>query len=238
MQGVRPGDGDRLPWLEPYRESRAPGRPLPRRGYRKPLAAGVALGLLLAVGAGGYWLGQRGDERPVPRPSATVVVPPPLAAPAEVAAVQPAPAPPVTEQPKPATTAEADKPRPVRKLAKRKPPPRKKIRSAGIERRRLDAVSAAQRRRASTRPTRPGHPAWRLQHAGAGALRLQRPHRPLSDAGDHAQGRRAGRHQAGWPRSLCLAPRHHVAPTLEDGLPQLARQRRPLPGDRLMKGQE
>ena len=152
MQGVRPGDGDRLPWLEPYRESRAPGRPLPRRGYRKPLAAGVALGLLLAVGAGGYWLGQRGDERPVPRPSATVVVPPPLAAPAEVAAVQPAPAPPVTEQPKPATTAEADKPRPVRKLAKRKPPPRKKIRSAGIERRRLDAVSAAQRRRASTRP--------------------------------------------------------------------------------------
>ncbi len=53
MQVSRPADQDRLPWLEPYREAKKPGNPLPRRGYGKPLAFGVGLGLLLAVGATG-----------------------------------------------------------------------------------------------------------------------------------------------------------------------------------------
>jgi hypothetical protein len=151
MQRVRPGDGDRLPWLEPYRESRAPGRPLPSRGYRKPVVAGVALGLLLAVGAGGYLLGQRGDTPPVEQPSATVAVPPATPAPVEVAEALPSAAPPIA-QPAPVEPAAAEKPKPPKKVAKRKPPPRKKIRTAGIQKSRLNAVRAAQERQALSRP--------------------------------------------------------------------------------------
>ena len=40
MQAHRPADQDRLPWLEPYREGKAPGRALPNGGYRTPLAMG------------------------------------------------------------------------------------------------------------------------------------------------------------------------------------------------------
>src|SRR5687768_15891861 len=132
MQRVRPGDGDRLPWLEPYRETRAPGKPLPRRGYGKPVAAGVAIGLLLAVGGTGYWLGQRGDRPPAERPSATVAVPPARPAPVEVAEAPP-PAAPETVQPAPVEPAAADEPKPAKKVAKRKSPPRKNIRTAGIQ---------------------------------------------------------------------------------------------------------
>lgn len=150
MQRVRPGDGDRLPWLEPYRESKAPGRPLPRRGYRRPVVAGVALGLLLAVGAGGYWLGQRGDEPPIEQPSATVAVPPARPAPVQVAEAPP-PALPDTIQPAPPEPVAAEEPKPARKAAKRKSPARKKIRTAGVQKSRLDAVRSAQNRRAISR---------------------------------------------------------------------------------------
>ncbi len=151
MQRVRPGDGDRLPWLEPYRESKTPGRPLPRRGYGKPVAAGVAIGLLLAVGGAGYWLGQRGDQPPVEQPSATVAVPPARPAPVEVAEAPPPAAPEVAE-PAPAEPAAAETPKPAKKAAKRKSPPRKKIRTAGVQKTRLNAVRAAQERRALSRP--------------------------------------------------------------------------------------
>lgn len=151
MQRVRPGDDDRLPWLEPYRETKAPGRPLPRRGYGKPVGAGVAIGLLLAVGGAGYWLGQRGDQSPVEQPSATVAVPPARLAPVEVAEAPP-PAAPEVVQTAPVEPAVADEPKPAKKVAKRKPPPRKKIRTAGIQRSRLNAVRAAQQRRALSRP--------------------------------------------------------------------------------------
>lgn len=151
MQGVRPGDGDRLPWLEPYRESKAPGRPLPRRGYRKPVIAGMALGLLLAVGAGGYWLGQRGDAPPAEQPSATVAVPPARPAPVEVAEA-PLPALPDSAQPAPVEPAAAEEPKPAKKTIKPKAPPRKKIRTAGVQKSRLNAVRAAQERRAQRRP--------------------------------------------------------------------------------------
>jgi hypothetical protein len=53
MQARRPVEEDRLPWLEPYRETRKPGKPLPRRGFGKPLAIGAALGVMVAMGAGG-----------------------------------------------------------------------------------------------------------------------------------------------------------------------------------------
>ena len=151
MQGVRAADEDRLPWLEPYRESKAPGRPLPRRGYGRPLALGAAIGLLLAVGAGGYWLGQRSDSPAPPRPSATVSLPPAKPAPVQVAEAAPAPEPAVVE-PEPPKPAKAERPKPARAAAKRKSPPRKKIRSAGIQKSRYNAVRAAQERKSVSRP--------------------------------------------------------------------------------------
>ena len=151
MQGAGPSDGDRLPWLEPYRDSKAPGRPLPRRGYRRPIMAGAAFGLLLAAAGAGYWLGQRDDPAPTERPSATVVLPPPRPAPVEIAA-KPPPAEPVAEQPAPAAPAEAEKPKPAKRLAERKAPARKTIRSAGTQQRKARAVRSAQQRQAAARP--------------------------------------------------------------------------------------
>ena len=150
MQPSRPADEDRLPWLEPYREKNRPGKPLPRRGYGRPLAIGAAVGLLLAVGAGGYWLGQRGDTPVEPRSSQTIALPAPRPAPVVVA--QAPPPEPVIAEPAPPPPAEVEKPKPVKKAAKRRKPPRKKIRSAGVERARLDAVRAAQERQALRRP--------------------------------------------------------------------------------------
>lgn len=154
MQGVRPAaNEDRLPWLEPYRETSKPGRPLPRRGYGKPLAAGVGAALLIAVGAGGYWLGQQKGVQDQPRSSEVIALPAPRPQPVEVAEAPPPPAPePAATEPAPAKPVAAEKPRPVKKAAKRKPAPRKKIRSAGVENRRFKTVRAAQERRPASRP--------------------------------------------------------------------------------------
>lgn len=151
MQGVRAADEDRLPWLEPYRESKAPGRPLPRRGHGRPLALGAGLGLLLAVGAGGYWLGQRNDAPVQPRPSATITLPPAKPAPVQVAEAPPAPEPTVAE-PAPPAPAKVERPKPAKKASSRRASPRKKIRSAGIQKSRYNAVRAAQERRTASRP--------------------------------------------------------------------------------------
>jgi hypothetical protein len=149
MQGVRPADADRLPWLEPYRETKKPGRPLPRRGYGKPLALGAGIGLLLAVGAGGYWLGQRGEAPSAPRPSATIALPAARPQPLPVAeAPPPAAQPDVTPTALPAVKKAA----PAKKHIKRPSPPRRKIRTAAVQHARLDAVRAAQERRAQIRP--------------------------------------------------------------------------------------
>lgn len=148
MQPSRPADQDRLPWLEPYREANKPGRPMPRRGYRRPVALGAVLGLLLAVGAGGYWLGQRGDAPAEPQPSATVTLPEPKPTPVQIAE-----APPPAAEPAPSAPAAAERPSPAKKAAKRRSPPRKKkIRSAGVERARIDSVRASQERQALSRP--------------------------------------------------------------------------------------
>jgi hypothetical protein len=156
MRGDRPADEDRLPWLEPYRETNKPGRPLPRRGYGKPFVYGLAAALLLAAGAGGYWLGQRSDEPARPQPSATIALPKPRPAPVEVAEAAP-PATPQIVEPAPtkkpeAEKPEAEKPKPAKPAAKRRSPPRRKIRSAGVETPRLDAVRAQQERLAKSRP--------------------------------------------------------------------------------------
>ena len=151
MQGVRPADEDRLPWLEPYREAKKPGKPLPRRGYGRPIAVGAGIGLLLAAGAGGYWLGQRDEEPAQSRPSATVALPPAKPAPVQVAEAPPASEPAIAE-PAPAEPAKAETPKPAKKAAKRKSPPRKKIRSADIQNSRYKAIRAAQERRSASRP--------------------------------------------------------------------------------------
>ncbi len=153
MKVSRPADQDRLPWLEPYRETNKPGRPTPRRGFRNRAASGAALGLLLAVGAGGYWLGQRGETTAEPTPSAVIALPAPKPAP-----VQTAQAPPAVAEPAPAESqaaakpTAAKKPTAARKMAKRRSPARRKARSAGVQKQRLNAVRASQERQALSRP--------------------------------------------------------------------------------------
>ena len=149
MQASRPADEDRLPWLEPYREAKKPGRPLPPRGYGRPVLVGVVAGLLLAVGAGGYWLGQRGEDLARPQPSATVALPP--AKPIEVAEAPPTPAEPAVAEPAPAPPVKAVTPKRAKKAVKKRSTPRKKIRSAGTQRSKFNAVRAAQNRRAQSR---------------------------------------------------------------------------------------
>src|SRR5688572_29234995 len=85
---------------------------------------------------------------------------------------------------------------------------------------------------------RPGHPAWRLIDSSAGQCGLQHSYCSLSAAGQYASGCCAGHYQAGRARALCLAPRHDLAPTVEDRVPKPAAKRRPLPGDWLMEASE
>lgn len=163
MQAFRPADDDRLPWLEPYREARTPDRPRARGGSRRSLAIGSALGLMIAAGAGGYWLGQRTDEPARPRPSTTIPLPTPRPAPVEVAqppavqppapepAAQPEPAPPVAAAPQvPSQRPAAEQARAAKKVTKRRQPVRK-IRAAGTQRSNYGSVRARQEQRARAR---------------------------------------------------------------------------------------
>ena len=157
MKASRPADEDRLPWLEPYRDAKKPGRPLPRRGYGKPLVYGMGIGLLVAVGAGGYWLGQQDEMKAPATPSATVALPAPKPAPVQIA--QAPPVEPAAEQAAPAP-AKVTKP----KASRKKSPARKrkrvrKIHSAGVETEQLNSVRAAQERQAPP-PPRPVSRPW------------------------------------------------------------------------------
>jgi hypothetical protein len=150
MHGRRPADEDRLPWLEPYREAKKPGKPLPRRGYGKPIAVGVVAALLAGVGAGGYWLGQRGEVPVAQRPSETIALPAPRPQPVQVAEAPPVEPEPAIEQ---AASGPAKVTKPVRKKsAARKRPRAKKIRSAGVETNQLNAVRSAQEPKAAAAP--------------------------------------------------------------------------------------
>ena len=87
------GDGERLPWLEPYREAKAaaPGPPIkapvsrnaaPRRSRSGWLTGGVLAAILLAGGS--YWFGRQTAPRDVIRPQTTVIAPlPPSAFPVQ-----------------------------------------------------------------------------------------------------------------------------------------------------------
>jgi hypothetical protein len=151
MQASRPADVDRLPWLEPYRDTKKPAQPLPRRGYSRPLAIGVGAGLLVAVGAGGYWLGQRGEQKPETAISQTVAVAPAKPAPVPVEVAGAPPPEPAAEAPAP-QPAKASKPRHAKTAVRHRSPPRKKIRTAGLQHAHIDAVRAEQERLAKSRP--------------------------------------------------------------------------------------
>jgi len=154
MTGPGPAnDEERLPWLEPYRDSaKARPRPVPvakpAGSKRGAMVAGGVAAVVAALTAG-YWIGQR-DIRPATPPTEIAEVPvteaptaPPTVAPAE----------PVDEQPATAETAAPRKAAVVapRKVA-RKIVRQRKIRSAGIESDQIRAVRAAQERRAAPPP--------------------------------------------------------------------------------------
>lgn len=87
------GDGERLPWLEPYRETKGapPELPIkapvsrnaaPRRSRSGWLTGGVLAAILLAGGS--YWFGRQTAPRDVIRPQTTVIAPlPPSALPVQ-----------------------------------------------------------------------------------------------------------------------------------------------------------
>jgi outer membrane biosynthesis protein TonB len=159
MQGVPPADQDRLPWLEPYRETMAQERRVARRSHGGLAAYAGALILLIAAAGAGYWYGQHSDAPAPPQPSATVALPAPKPAPVKTAEAPPtaAPAPVAEAAPPPAAAPLAEAPvvkkaAPAKKVAKRRPPKRKKIRNAGVQRPRHDAVRTAQERQAPRRP--------------------------------------------------------------------------------------
>ena len=82
------GDGERLPWLEPYREAKSPPTtikaPVSKNAAQPKSRSGLMLTGALAAGllaAGGYWFGRESAPRDVIRPQTTVIAPlPPPAA--------------------------------------------------------------------------------------------------------------------------------------------------------------
>ncbi len=163
MKASRPADDDRLPWLEPYRETMARERRVARRSHGGLVAYAGALILLFVAAGAGYWFGQLGERPTGPGPSTTIALPAPKPQPRPV---QVAEAPPPAAE-TPAETAEpvatAAKPT-VKKSARRKAvrhrsPARRKIRNAGIEAERLNAIRASQEKQ-QARPAAPARPAW------------------------------------------------------------------------------
>lgn len=161
MGGVRPADEDRLPWLEPYRETIAQKQRVARRSHGGLVAVVTALFLLPAGIGAGFWLGQRSDAPVASRPQASTTIALPPARPVEIAEastnVAAAPGEPAEVDGPPTVAAEAESPppapakaeaaRPVKKAAR---PPRRKVRSAA-QKSKLSAVRAAQERQARSR---------------------------------------------------------------------------------------
>lgn len=156
MKASRPADEDRLPWLEPYRETMAHKRRGALRSHGRLVAYAGALVLLIGAAGAGYWLGQRGEAPSESRPSATIALPAPRPAPVEIAQAPPAPEPAAVEA-EPAEPAATKPVRAKKRTARR--PARKKIRNAGVERARLDSVRTSQERQAVASPP-PARQSW------------------------------------------------------------------------------
>lgn len=164
-----PGDEERLPWLEPYRDVMASKQRIARRSHGGLIAVASAMALLFAA-AGGFWFGQRDTPS---KPATQVAL-----APVKPAAIVPPPvvevAPPVTSEPTTAATTKvapatrvASKPK---KVAKR-PVRERKIRSAGIESARIEEVREAQERVPAPRPVARAWP--RMPSPGPGGQVIQ-----------------------------------------------------------------
>jgi len=160
MKASRPADEDRLPWLEPYRETIAQKKRVARRSHG-PLVALVTALILLPVGIGiGIWWGQQSEAPNRPQSTATVALPPARPAPVKVAEAPPAAAEPVVAEAAP-EPAKVTKPAPARKKAARQRTRPKKIRNAGVEAAQLNAVREAQERKAAPAPPpKPVAPSW------------------------------------------------------------------------------
>ena len=147
-----PGDEERLPWLEPYRDVIAQKERAARRSHGGLIAVASGLALLFAA-AGGFYIGRR-DTPPSP-PVTEIAV-----APATPAPVAPPPVveatPPVKTEPTPVSTTKVASAAKVksnlRKKTARRPVRQRKIRSAGIESARIEEVKAAQERPPTPRP--------------------------------------------------------------------------------------
>ena len=117
--------------------------------------------MLIGVGAGGYWLGQRGEEPRAPRSSETIALPAPKpqpqSQPVQVAEAPPAEAAPVLQDAAPAP-AKVTKPARKKSAVRRKPRP-KKIRTAGVEAEKINAIRTAQEVQPPPRPAPPAQ-AW------------------------------------------------------------------------------
>ena len=73
-------DLDRLPWLEPYRETMRAKRRVARRSHGGLVAVAGALAVLIAAG-GGYFIGQHKVTAPAPSAELAVDTAPPMVAP-------------------------------------------------------------------------------------------------------------------------------------------------------------
>lgn len=175
------GDGERLPWLEPYREPAAKltaarakaARPEAPRNPRAALWGTAVLALIALAGGGGYWLGQRDADAPpaveAPLTAAIASRPaaPPIAPPVEneVAAI----AEPEVET---VPVAEPVKPKPAATRARPEPPRKAKLRRADTKRPAYDRVTAKQREAARTWPKMPSPgPAGQVIQLGAFSTR-------------------------------------------------------------------
>lgn len=156
-------DEERLPWLEPHRDTIAPKQRVARRSRGGQVAVAGAFAVLFAAG-GGYWLGLHDPGRVATAPATGVALAPVSQAPA----ARPAPVvpPPVAEVIPPV---EAEAAPVMKKVAVSKPkqPVRsavqqRKVRAANIESARLKQVRAAQARAAQrrARAARPAPRAW------------------------------------------------------------------------------
>ena len=146
-------DLERLPWLEPYRETMQAKRRIARRSHGGLVAVAGALAVLIAAG-GGYFFGQHRVETKVP----TVEV---ALAPASIAPVVTAP----TVDPRPVRVAEAEPPHRTRSHGNRKAAP---VRVARVAVHRLPAVAPPTRVAARSWPKMPSPgPAGQVIQLGA-----------------------------------------------------------------------
>lgn len=167
------GDGERLPWLEPYREAIAEKRRVARRSHGGLIAVAGLFAVLMAA-MGGYWLGQRGvGSAPAwdgQSKQPAIVAPAPPAEPMAVNEFEAVAEPELAPEP----AARSEPPGKVAERAAPKPPRKVKSRPSAARRPQQDRVSAKQREAARTWPKMPSPgPAGQVIQLGAFSTRIR-----------------------------------------------------------------